>query len=125
MRANRKIEEYFIEQTPLDLCLDCWVRWLEYDDLDIGWRGKSIGLVGDTGRSSEQIYFALERDAGMAVDAMVESLKTHHAWAIRKRCSVATVWRFPQLNFFAVVVEAEKELEKKLKNNVATRSYFY
>lgn len=125
MRAARKIEERFIEQTPLDLCLDCWVRWLEYADLDIGWRGKSIGLVGDTERTSEQIYSAIEREVAMAVDAMIESLKTHHAWAIRKRCAVATAWRFPQLDFFTVVVEAEKELEKKLKNNIATRSYFY
>jgi hypothetical protein len=125
MRAIRKIEEHFIEQTPLDLCLDCWVRWLDYDELKIGWRDKSLGLVGNSSRSSEQLYSALEIEVGMAVDAMIDSLKTHHAWAIRKRCSVATLWRFPQMDFFSVLVEAEKELEKKLKNNIATRSYFY
>ncbi len=124
MRAIRKIEERYIEQTTLDLCLDCWTTWLEYADLDIGWRGRSIGLVGDSGRSSEQIYFNLDQDVGRAVDAMIDSLSTHHAWAIRKRCSVATMWRFPQLDFFAVLVVAEKELEKKLKNNIATRRYF-
>lgn len=123
MRAVRKIEEYFIAQTPLDVCLDCWVRWLDYADLDIGWRGKSIGMVG-SGRSSEQIYTALEMDAGRATDAMINSLPVQHAWAIRKRCSVATVWRFPQLDFCAVLLEAEKALEKKLKNNLATRRYF-
>lgn len=124
MCAVRQIEVRVMVHTPLDICLDLWLRWQSRSDLGIGWRGRSASLVGDSVASSDQLYDRMDSQTGEAMDAMIGDLKVQHNWAIKKRCGLATVWKFPSLVFADVLLEAEKELEKKMKINLATRNYF-
>ncbi|MFZ6727361.1 hypothetical protein ACO0K2_17855 [Undibacterium sp. MH2W] len=123
---KRDIPIHYHQTTPLDICLDLWVQWLRRDDNvgSMGFKGRDSILRADTTKNSEQLYDSQDMETAEAVDACVSSLKAQYAWAIKKRCNVASVWKFPQLNFSDVLPEAERELEKKLKNNLATWSYF-
>jgi hypothetical protein len=122
MRTN--LEVRYVEQTPLDVCLELWLRWLDRSDTCVGWRGRSAGIVGEAEASSEQLYDRMDNETGAAMDTMISDLKVQHNWAIKKRCGVAILWRFPSLVFADVLADAEKELERKMKNNIATRNYF-
>lgn len=125
MQASRKIEiNDRMSESPLEICLAIWLEWQRRDDTSIGWRGRSAMLVGDGCASSQQLYDSMDNDTAQAVDAMVSSLPTHLVWAIRRRCGLSTVWRFPSLIFADELIKAEIELEKKLKNNIATRTFF-
>lgn len=110
---------------PLDLCLDLWMQWQRRDDTSLGWRGRSAMMASECCASSEQLYDDMDNAAAQAVEAMMSGLPRHLDWAIRKRCGIATVWRFPEMTFGDALVEAEAELEKKLKNNIATRNFFF
>ncbi len=123
-RLPRKIEVRFVEETPLDVCLDLWVRWQHRSDVGIGWRGRSAGLVSDAEADAEQLYDRMDSEVGEAVDVMISDLKVQHNWAIKKRCAIATQWKFPSLIFADVLADAEKALESKLKKNIATHKYF-
>jgi hypothetical protein len=122
--AQGLLETFRDRRTPLQKCLDLWLRWLHRGDSGIGWRGRSAMLESDASASSEQLYDRMDNHAGEAVDAMIDSLPTHQGWAIRKRCGLVTLWRFPLLVYADVLAQAEAELEKKLKINIATRNYF-
>ncbi|WP_317201464.1 hypothetical protein [Janthinobacterium sp.] len=125
MRAMRMVEvTTFRKQSPLELCLEIWLEWQRRSDNGLGWRGRSTMLSGDGSLDSEQVYDGMDNDAAQAVEAMINSLPRHLDWAIRKRCGITMVWRFPTMPFADVLGEAEIELEKKLKNNIATRSFF-
>lgn len=120
----RKIEVRFIEQTPLDICLDLWLRWHDRGDLCIGWSNKSGALTSESSASSEQLYDRMDNETAEAMDTMIGDLKVQYNWAIKKRCGIATMWKFPSLIFADVLFEAESELEKKMKINLATHNYF-
>ncbi|MFZ6690244.1 hypothetical protein [Undibacterium sp. SXout20W] len=122
--AVRKIEVRYVQETPLDFCLDLWVRFCRRDDSSLGWRGRSALLESDAYADPDQLYERREMQAAEAMDAMIGSLKTHHGWAIRKRCGQAMLWRFPQLIFADVLAEAENILTEQMKKNLATRNYF-
>ncbi len=125
MRSPHKIEvQAFRQFTGLEQCLDLWLQWQKRSDMSLGWRGRSAMMEGDCSADSEQLYDHMENTAGLAVEAMICSLPRHLNWAIRKRCGITMVWSFPTLPFADVLAEAETELEKKLKNNIATRSFF-
>ena len=125
MRTARKIEVApYHAPTGLDLCLDVWLQWQRRNDSSLGWRGRSAMLEGECTADSEQLYDNMDNNAALAVEAMMTGLPRCLDWAIRKRCGIATVWRFPSLVFADVLLEAEAELTKKLKNNIATRNYF-
>jgi len=111
-------------RTPLDKCLDVWVCWQRRNDTGIGWRGQSALLASEASASSDQLYDRMDNQTAEAVEAMINSLPQHLGWAIRKRCSIVTLWKFPRLVFVDVLVLAEHELEKKLRNNIATGIYF-
>jgi hypothetical protein len=123
---KRDIPVTYVKQTPLDICLALWVRFLHRNDNKDcgGYKGRDSILKSDGLKDSEQLYDEQDMIEAEAVDACISSLKTYHAWAIKRRCNVATVWRFPQLNFSETLLAAEKELEEKLKKNLATRNYF-
>jgi hypothetical protein len=124
-RSVRKIAvNEWAEASPLEICLDLWLQWQRRDDTCVGWRGQSAILVSDGYVDPQQVYDNMDNNTAKAVDAMVSSLPTHLVWAIRRRCGLATVWRFPSLIFADELDKAEKELEKKLKNNIATRTFF-
>lgn len=120
----RKIEVREIVQTPLDVCLDLWLRWQHRPDVGLGWRGRSVSLESDSAASSDQLYDRMDNQTAEAMEVMIGDLKVQHNWAIKKRCGLSTVWRFPSLVFADVLIDAEMELEKKMKINLATRNYF-
>lgn len=125
MRVAHKIEvEAFHKPRPLDLCLDLWMQWQRRSDAGLGWHRRSAMMEGESSSDSEQLYDSMDNAAAEAVEAMMVGLPRHLDWAIRRRCGIATIWRFPNLDFSTALVEAEAELEKKLKNNIATRNFF-
>lgn len=122
----------WIEKAPLDICLDYWSRWMHCDDRDLGAKSQS-GIesgsddsddVFDARAASDSAAARVEREVAMATDAMIDSLDRHYKAAIYRRCNVASVWRFPNLDFVVVLPEAEEALIAKLKKNIATRAFF-
>jgi hypothetical protein len=117
-----------IETKALDYCLDVWMRWQRRDDTKLGWRGRSAMLQNDYADDiegdSDELYEDMDTRVAEGVEAMMQSLPRHLDWAIRRRCNIATVWRFPSLDFTEVVGEAEQALEVLLRKNIATRIYF-
>lgn len=113
------------KDSPLEVCLAIWLEWQRRDDTSIGWRGRSAMLEGDAQADLQQLCDGIDNNTAQAVEAMICDLRpVHLIWAIRRRCGLANVWRFPSLIFADALEQAEMELEKKLKNNVATRTFF-
>ncbi|WP_431477802.1 hypothetical protein [Massilia eburnea] len=112
----------------MDYCLDVWTRWQRRDDTRIGWRGRSAMLqsdyADDVEGDSDELYEDMDTRVAEGVEAMMQSLPRHLDWAIRRRCNIATVWRFPSLDFTNVLGEAEQALEALLRKNIATRIFF-
>ena len=123
----------FVKPDGLALCLDYWARWMRRTETDLGARGQAClrgdapvegeheGYDEDTAYASQSRY---EQDVAQATDAMIDSLYRHHRAAIYRRCSIANVWRFPNLDFATALPEAESELSNKLSKNIVTRSFF-
>lgn len=125
MREARKIPVFdYRAATPLDECLEAWIDTHRHSDIDIGWRRSSPMLVSDAPADSSQLYKRMDNEVGNAVDAEVAGLPAHLRWAMRKCCGMVNVWNFPSLVFEDVVVDAKRELENKLKKNVATSIFF-
>lgn len=125
----------FIELSGLQVCLGHWRSWMKQDDRDLGVKGQTgISSGGsdqhegyDTDMSAEAaeaVAARAEREIALATDAMISSLERHHKAAIYRANNIASVWRFPNLDFCAVLPEAENELQGKLSKNVATRAFF-
>jgi hypothetical protein len=116
------------EVTALDYCLDVWIQWQRRDDTRLGWRGKCALVESDYddefAGESDALYSALDTSVAEAVEAVMKSLPRHLDWAIRQRCRIATVWRFPSLVFADVLSEAEDALAALLRKNIATRCFF-
>lgn len=122
----------FHELTGLQVCLNHWREWMQYHDRDLGASGQRAIATGpdgehegyDTDAASEAAAARASREIAMATDAMIDSLDRHYKAAIYRSCSIASVWRFPNLDFGVVLPEAERELTEKLARNVATRAFF-
>lgn len=125
MQIKRKIPVYdYRPSTPLDQCLETWIDSFRHADLDIGCGSSSKFLVSDAPPSSDYLYLRMDGKVAEAVDAEVSGLPGHLRWAIHKCCGITTVWNFPSLVFEDVVVDAKRQLENKLKKNLATWSFF-
>jgi hypothetical protein len=109
---------------PYAICMACWVDYMRTDDRDLGANG--MKLAGDS--VDEKDVYEKQRAAdlkvGEAVNAMVDSLTMRDRWAIYRSQGISTAWRFPNANYETVLLEARDELEKKLRNNIATRLYW-
>ncbi|MBY0237880.1 MAG: hypothetical protein K2X55_01050 [Burkholderiaceae bacterium] len=124
MVAIHRVEVRMVQQEPLDVCLAVWLEWQRKRTLNLGWHRRSAGLCSDACADSDDLYDSMDTAAAEAVEAMMASLPRHLDWALRKACGIATVWRFPQLDFAAELVNARMLLETKLKKNIATQSFF-
>lgn len=124
IEMRREIPVNETKFTPLDRCLSEWSRYQRRDDARGGYRCRDSILESDGAADFEQLVDRVDNDVAMAVDAMVNSLTTHHAWAIKLKCGIATVWRFAQLEYDKTRVAAEDELTKKLKRNSVTANFF-
>lgn len=124
MMAIRKVDVVTVRQEPLDVCLEIWLEWQRKRSLNLGFHRRAAGLVGDASDDSEQLYDSMDTATAEAVEAMMSSLPRHLDWAIRRQCGVTTVWQFPQLDFAEELITARKQLEKKLRINIATGGFF-
>ena len=110
--------------TPLDKCLQTWIDSYRHADLDIGCGSSSRHLSSDAPPSSNHLYSSMDQRVAEAVEAEVSELPMHQRWAIKKCCGMSQVWNFPSLVFENVVVDAKRQLENKLRKNLATRIFF-
>jgi hypothetical protein len=109
---------------PYAMLMACWVDYMSVRNLDLGGRGmKLIGDAVPDATVGEAQYMA-DLKLGECVNAMVSSLPMVGQWAICKSQGVAKVWRYPNACYESVLMDARDELEKKLRNNVATRLYW-
>jgi hypothetical protein len=119
----------FAKPDGLNVCLGCWKDFMLSDDRDLsascmklrnGAEENAVGFETDV--------YAEQRKADMkigeATDAMIDSLRHVHRWAIYKKCGISTVWNFPSADFIQMLIDAEEELTKKLKINIATANLF-
>jgi len=135
--AGRSLEvSPWTEPSPLDICLNHWVSWMGQDDRDLGAKSQ-VGMCGGAddpdekhegfeadSAASDAAAARASREIAMATDAMINSLDRDYKAAIWRRCNIASVWKFPHMDFFATLPLAEKALEDKLSKNVATRAFW-
>lgn len=118
--------------SPLQICLDHWRSWMQQNDRDLGAKGQVGIAVGgddadgydDSAAAGDAAHARASREIATATDAMIDSLPRHYKAAIYRSCNIASVWRFPNLDFTAVLPEAEEALIAKLSKNLATRAFF-
>ena len=109
---------------PYATCMACWVDYMRTDDRDLGAGGMKLTGEGANERDLHEQQRAADLKIGEAVNAMVDSLAMRDRWAIYKSQGIASAWRFPNTRYEDVLMDARDELEKKLRNNVATRLYW-
>lgn len=115
----------FNKPDPYSLLMDCWVSFMHTNDRDLGSRGMKLQGEGCEERvDPHEAQRLADIRTGETVNAMVDSLSIQHRWAICKSRGISRGWRFPNANYEEVLSDARDELEKKLRNNVATRLYF-
>lgn len=127
LRRVRREDNPIVERRTdgLDVCLDCWTTWMGRNDTDLGAQGqKTLRGEGDGYGSPDTAQMRRDNEIALATDAMIYSLSTAHRWAIHRKSGLATAWRFPQLDYMTVAIEACEALDKKLRANVATRMLF-
>ncbi len=127
------------EADGLNVCLDCWRRWMLSDDRDLSASrmkfesrevlpdmldadGNAIRLAYETNPYDEQMK--ADNAIGMATGVMIDGLNKWQRWAIHRKCAVINVWDFPKLDYMATLIDAERELEIKLRKNIATATQF-
>lgn len=119
------------KQDGLMICLDCWKGWMQIDDRDLS----AARMKLEAGASDDEGHVGYEYDpyeeqrkddrkVGEATGAMIDSLKSCHQWAIKKKMGISTVWNFPTVDFLSCLEDAQTELERKLRNNIATAMKF-
>ena len=114
----------FDKPDPYSELMACWVDYMRVDDRDLGSRGMKLASDAVEERDVHAQQRSADLKMGEAVNAMVDSLCVQHRWAIAKSQGIASMWRFPNARFEDVLTDARDELEKKLRNNVATRLHF-
>lgn len=128
MRRVRKEEvqpDRWVKPDALQVCLEHWSAWMGQSDRDLGMQQQnSLRGDGDGYGNEDTSQARRENEIAEATDAMIASLRHHHRWAIFRRCGLSTVWNFPRMDLLQAILEAEEELTKKLKINVATRTLF-
>lgn len=124
MKRDIPINE--IQFSPFEKLMDIWGRFHRRTDNkgSGGYRGRDSLLRSESLRDLEQLCDADEEEAAEAIETSVNSLAAQHSWAIKKKYGIASAWRFPQLDYASTVEQAEKELDKKLRKNIATSNYF-
>ena len=137
MRRVMKSEvvvEKFIKGDGLEYCLACYKDYMQLDDRDLS-ESKMLLRGGDEddkdgkNKGYESDPYGDQRKAdkkiGEATHNVIEQdLTPQHAWAIKKLMGIATVWKFPLLNFMSAAIEAKKQLEIKLRKNFDTAHKF-
>jgi hypothetical protein len=124
VRRSEVSSPAFMKPDGLDLCLGCWKDWMRRSDTDLGIKSQStLRAEGDGYGGEDTSQMRRDNEIAEATDAMIRSMRRSYQWAIRRKCSVVRhdVWNFPNLDYMTEAADACEELEKKLRNNVATR----
>jgi hypothetical protein len=124
VRREEVAQPAFNKPDPYAQLMACWVDFMRVDDRDLGSRGMKLASDAEADRDVHTEQYLANIKIGEAVGAMVDSLTMQHRWAIYKSQRIATVWRFANADYEAVLLAARDELEQKLKKNVATRLYW-
>ncbi|MBD8531554.1 MULTISPECIES: hypothetical protein [unclassified Massilia] len=114
----------FQKPDPYAQLMACWSDYMRVDDRDLGSRGMKLASDAVDERDVHAQQRAADLKLGEVVNAMVDSLCIQHRWAIYKSQGIASAWRFQNARYEDVLTDARDELEKKLRNNVATRLQF-
>jgi hypothetical protein len=122
-------KETFVRLDGFADCLECWKLFMQKDDRDLSAsRMKLMSARDEDAQGYERDVYAEQLQAdykiGEAVNTEINDLKAVHAWAIKKKCSITTLWNFPTVNFMRALTDAEAELEKKLRKNIVTATKF-
>lgn len=124
VRREEAARPAFDKPDPYGQLMACWADYMRVDDRDLGSRGMKLASDAEEDRDIHAQQRAADLKMGEAVNAMVDSLTIQHRWAICKSQGIASAWRFANARYEDVLTDARDELEKKLRNNVATRLYF-
>jgi hypothetical protein len=125
VRKEEVVTNNYIQPDGLDLCLELWKVWMSRADIDLGCKGqRSLRGEGDGYGDDDAQTQRRDNEIAAATDAMINSLRACDRWAIYRMCSITTVWNFPLLNYLETAQGAKAALEKKLKENIATRTLF-
>jgi hypothetical protein len=126
LRRVKKVDvkkDSWAQPDGLDLCLELWKHWMGKTDTDLGVQGhRSLRGDGDGYGNADTSQARRDNEIAEATDAMINSLRACDRWAIYRICSITSVWNFPSLDFMEQSQKAHAELEKKLRENVATRN---
>lgn len=124
VRREEVARPAFAKPDPYGLLMACWADFMRTDDRDLS--GSCMKLQSDAvaDRNVHDDQRAADMKIGEAVGAMVDSLTIQHRWAIYKSQGISSAWRFQNAKYEDVLSDARDDLEKKLRNNVATRLYF-
>ena len=115
----------FNKPDPYSLLMDCWVSFMHTNDRDLGSRGMKLEGEGGAERvDPHEAQRLADIRTGETVNAMVDSLTIQHRWAIYKSQGISSAWRFQNAKYEDVLSDARDDLEKKLRNNIATLLYF-
>lgn len=118
------------DRIGLEKCLECWKIYISSDDRYGRAKGMSLpqGAIDEDaeGYASDLNDKILKdnMEIGAETNGAIDSLQPSHFYAINKKCSVSTQWKYPSLNYAATVLDAEKELVIMLKKRLVTAKQF-
>lgn len=104
--------ESFEALAPIDKLLTIWAEFISLRD------------------SNEPGGFANPQDVkdfmriGDAVEAMINDLRRHQWWAVRKSSGICSVWMFKDAIYDDALSQAREILEKKMRVHIATARFF-
>lgn len=124
VRREEVARPTFAKPDPYGLLMACWADFMRTDDRDLSGSGMKLQSDAVADRNVHDDQRAADMKIGEAVGAMVDSLTIQHRWAIYKSQGISSAWRFQNARYEDVLSDARDDLEKKLRNNVATRLYF-
>lgn len=108
----KQAEESIAKREPVDRVLDIWASYISLAD-----------SCSPGGYANDQDVKDFMR-TGEAVETMVNNLKRHQWWAIRKSKGICTQWIFKDAIYEDALTQAKEILVAKMRINVATARYF-
>ena len=113
-----------IQYDAMTYCLECWKESMQKGDRDLSAKNMRLMSGDGDGYGNDNAQSRRDAEIAEATGAMIDSLSASHRWSIYRSTGIATVWRFPSLDYLAELQNARLELEKKLRCNVACRLLF-
>lgn len=105
-------KDTFSERDPIDRLLDIWASYMTLRDTGVSSGHENPQDVKD--------FMTL----GEAVEVMVNDLRRHQWWAVRKSRGICTQWIFKDVIYESALLQAKEILEKKMRGNIACARYF-